>query len=78
MDTYTIIGVIGATVILITFLLNQFGKLSAESRLYDVANALGAFILIVYAYLLWSIPFLLLNTVWFVVSARDVLHSYRR
>jgi hypothetical protein len=78
MDTTTLIGILGATIILITFLLNQFGRLSAESRWYDGLNALGSLLLIVYAYILWSIPFMILNSVWFLVSLRDVMRTPKR
>lgn len=78
MDTTTLIGILGATIILITFLLNQFGRLSAESRWYDGLNALGSLLLIVYAYILWSIPFMILNSVWFLVSLRDVIRAPER
>jgi energy-converting hydrogenase Eha subunit E len=75
MDATTIIGVIGATIILVSFLLNQFGIWSTDSRLYDVANTVGSLVLMVYAHQLQSLPFFILNTVWFLVSARDVLRS---
>ncbi len=78
MDTLTLVGIIGATIILVTFLLNQFGKLSAESRSYDIANAVGSLILVSYAVLLDSVPFMILNGVWFVVSFRDVIRSFRK
>lgn len=76
MDIYTTVGIVGATIILITFLLNQSGKLSTESRVYDALNALGSCILVVYAVLLESVPFMILNTVWFAVSFRDVVRSF--
>jgi len=78
MDTSTLIGIAGTTIILISFLLNQFGKWSTDSRSYDIANALGSVILVSYAVLLDSIPFMILNSVWFVVSFRDVILSYRK
>lgn len=77
MEVLTIIGIIGTTIILISFLLNQLGKWSATSPSYDLANTIGSAVLMYYAYLLESWPFLVLNTVWFLVSARDVLKSFR-
>jgi hypothetical protein len=77
MDTVTIIGIIGATIILMAFLFNQFGRWANESRAYDVANVLGSGFLMYYAYLLESWPFLVLNAVWLIVSLRDVIKSYR-
>lgn len=68
-----IIGIIGATIILICFLLNQFHKLSRDSFLYDLCNFIGSAILIYYAYLIWSVPFMVLNGVWAAVSLKDVI-----
>lgn len=78
MDIITIIGILGASIILLAFLLNQFGKWSTESFSYDVANVIGSGILIVYAYLLASWPFMALNAVWFLVSLKGVVGSVRR
>jgi hypothetical protein len=77
MDMLSLMGIIGTGIILVSFLLNQSGKWSTESRSYDVANALGSLILVVYAVMLDSIPFTVLNGVWFVVSFRDVIRSFR-
>lgn len=76
-DVNTMIGVLGASIILLSFLLNQFGRWSTTSLSYDAANALGSGILIVYAYLLGSWPFMILNTVWFVVSMKDVAAYFK-
>lgn len=78
MDIHTLVGIAGTGIILIAFLLNQFGKWSTESRSYDVANAVGSLILVVYAIMLDSIPFTILNSVWFIVSFRDVVRSFRK
>jgi energy-converting hydrogenase Eha subunit E len=78
MDITTLIGITGATIILIGFLLNQFGLWSRESLSYDVANVAGSVLLLWYSYLLGSVPFLLLNSVWLLVSARDVVQDLRR
>lgn len=78
MDTLTLAGIIGTGIILITFILNQSGKWSAKSRSYDTANAIGSLILVGYAVMLDSFPFMVLNGVWFVVSFRDVVKSLRK
>ncbi len=78
MDTLTLVGIIGTGIILISFVLNQLGKWSAESRSYGTANAVGSLILVGYAVMLDSIPFIILNSVWFVVSFRDVVRSFRK
>jgi hypothetical protein len=72
-DTTTIIGFVGALLILVAFTLNQLGRWQTTDVRYDVVNAVGALLLIGYAYLLESYPFILLNTVWFLVAIRDLV-----
>lgn len=72
MDLTTIIGVIGASIVLIAFVLNQFGKLSTESKTYDFLNMIGPAFLVVYSHLLESYPFLVLNVVWATASAMSL------
>lgn len=78
MDVTTLIGIIGAGIILVFFLLNQFRILSVDNIWYDSGNTLGSGALIVYAYLLGSVPFLILNAVWFLFSFKDVIVFFAR
>jgi hypothetical protein len=71
-EVTTPIGIIGATIILVAFLLNQTGRWHRDSFSYDLANALGAALLILYSWLIASYPFLILNLVWFFSAARDL------
>jgi hypothetical protein len=75
MDANTIIGIIGGTIVLIAFLLNNSKRLSNDSVIYDALNFVGCVLLMWYALLLNSIPFAILNTVWGVVSLWDI-HKY--
>lgn len=72
------IGVVGAGLILVAFSLNQLGKWNSDSKLYDGVNTLGSLLLIVYAVLLESYPFLVLNSVWFFVSVRDLVYVKKK
>lgn len=72
-ELITTVGIIGTSVILLAFFLNQIGTWSKDDYVYDVVNALGSGVLLVYAWFLGSVPFLVLNTVWFLVSIKDVL-----
>jgi len=75
-DSVTYIGVIGASIILIAFFLNQTNKLTVESRWYDGLNAFGSGLLLVYAVLLVSYPFIILNIVWLMVSLHGLYKAY--
>ena len=72
MDTTLIIGITGASLILLAFFLNQTGKWSVGNVKYDFLNGVGSLLMVIYAVLLDSIPFLILNAVWALVSLKDV------
>jgi hypothetical protein len=71
-------GIVGAAIILIAFILNQLGKWPTSSNSYDLANLIGSAILTYYAYTLGSWPFMVLNSVWFLVSLKDVVASLKK
>jgi len=72
MDTTLIIGITGASLILLAFFLNQTGKWTSGNVKYDLLNGVGSLLMVIYAVLLDSIPFLILNAVWALVSFKDV------
>lgn len=68
-----IIGFSGMFLILLAFLMNQAHKWKEDDLAYDLTNSVGSFLLMGYAVMLKSYPFLILNGIWFIVSARDVV-----
>jgi hypothetical protein len=78
MTSTDIVGVAGATLVLIGFILVQTHRLRDEDIRYDLLNAVGSALLLWYAYLLLSYPFMILNSVWLLVSLKDVLTWWRR
>jgi hypothetical protein len=78
MDSTTLIGVSGAAVILIAFLLSQFHKWENSYLIYEFFNFVGSALLVTYAVLLSSYPFMVLNTVWGLVSLYYVIADFRR
>ena len=69
----TIIGIIGAGVVLIFFVLEQVNEVNNKNLWYGFGNFFGSVLLIIYAILLSSIPFMVLNTVWAIFSLRDII-----
>ncbi|MBU0665880.1 MAG: hypothetical protein ABIC91_03270 [Nanoarchaeota archaeon] len=67
-----IIGFIGMFLILLCFVMVQIHKWKDTDFKYDFWNLVGALLLVVYAVLIKSYPFLILNAVWVFVSLRDV------
>lgn len=74
----TLIGTAGATIVLLFFLLNQFNKIKNDNVWYDAGNFVGSLLLVVYAYLLSSVPFLILNAIWAAVSLKDAIADLGR
>ena len=77
MDT-TLIGVIGATLLLIAFITNETKWLSSESFQYDLINLLGAGFLTWYAIRLNSLPFIVLEGIWTLVALWHILRLARK
>lgn len=73
MDIANIIGVIGAGIVLLAFLLIQSGKLLNTSVLYDFLNFVGSLFLLIYAVINNSVPFIFVNLVWSLFSLKDCI-----
>ena len=78
MDTTLIIGVSGAALILIAFIMEQTHRWKDTDLIYDAVNFIGAVLLIIYAMMLASYPFIILNAVWAAVSLRDIFSDLKR
>ena len=68
----TTIGIIGAALILISFLLEQTNVWKNSDLSYDLMNFIGSAFLVVYGVLIGAYPFVVLNSVWMIFSLRDV------
>lgn len=73
MDWLLVLGFGSALLALVAFVGNQFGKLRAESFLYDFLNFISAVGLLYFAYQTKAYPFMLTNFVWALVSGADVM-----
>lgn len=66
------IGLSGMVLVLLAFLMNQTHIWKDTDLIYDGTNFLGGALLVWYAWIIYSWPFLLLNGVWALWSLRDV------
>lgn len=78
MDSVSTIGIFGAIIVLASYFYNQTGKLSTKSYVYDLANLIGSSILVVYALIIGSFPFAILNFIWAGISLKDVFRALKR
>jgi len=73
MDALLLIGISGMLFILVAFLLNLFNFIIQDSILYCSLNILGSFLLGINAYYMDSLPFLILEIVWFISSFYNLM-----
>jgi len=71
------VQIVGALLILAAFAAAQFHYLDQDSRTYLVLNLIGAVILAVLAAVEFQLGFLLLETIWAIVSAYGLIRSLR-
>ena len=72
-----ILASIGVIVLLIAFLMNLFGKLSAQSKMYCFMNFIGAAICGFSSFLIKFYPFVVLEGIWAFVAAISLLKVSR-
>ncbi|QEM13207.1 CBU_0592 family membrane protein [Mucilaginibacter rubeus] len=68
MKTSDIIATTGVIILLIAFLLNLAGKLSAQSKLYSLMNFIGAGTCGYASYMIGFYPFVVLESIWAIVA----------
>jgi hypothetical protein len=78
MTATTLIGVSGAALLLLSFILNQLHVWKDDYLIYDLCNMAGGALLVWYAVLLAAWPFAVLNGIWSLVSLRDVVGDATR
>ena len=71
------IGVPGAVLILIAFYMSETERWSDKNVYYQIINLIGSLTLAVYAYILGSPPFLILNGIWAIISFRDLIIDFK-
>ena len=77
MNTADLTSGIGVFFILAAFFLNTFGYLGRENRSYFVLNLVGGLLASVGAWLVGSVPFLILEATWSVVAAIGLVKSFK-
>ncbi|MEO3402330.1 hypothetical protein AAFN85_00405 [Mucilaginibacter sp. CAU 1740] len=68
MKTSDIIATTGVIILLIAFLLNLAGKLSAQSKVYSLMNFIGAGTCGYASYMISFYPFVVLESIWAIVA----------
>ncbi|MBT3407901.1 hypothetical protein HOK68_00695 [Candidatus Woesearchaeota archaeon] len=71
-----IFGYIGLSLILLAYILNSIELLDNHSIYFFIINIFGSVLLTYYAFLLNSLPFLILNVVWVLFSIVELIKNF--
>lgn len=74
-DITIAIGITGAACVLLAFFMLQMNKWKKDNIVYDLFNLVGSALLVAYAVLLKSYPFLVLNGIWLMLSMKDIVED---
>lgn len=74
----TIIGILGAAIILLCFILNQSHVWKDTDFKYDLLNFIGSGLLVIYGLMIHGYPFVVLNSVWAIISLRDIILNIKK
>lgn len=73
-----IIGTLGMSLLLIAFVLNLLKKIMQNSVSYNILNIIGGGLLTYYAYVLNTIPFLVLESIWTIFAIYNLIIISRK
>ncbi len=72
------LGIFGAALILLAFVLEQLNIWKNSDLIYDLVNFIGGALLVTYGLLIAAYPFVILNIIWAVFSLRDIVLDLRK
>ncbi len=78
MTTSDYVSGAGVLLILIAFFLSTLDRMSTESRTYFMLNLFGGLLAAVGAWLVGSIPFLVMEVIWTVVAMLGLWRTFRK
>jgi len=78
LDVYTVIGGIGAAIVIVAYFATQRGRLSANHWLFPSANLVGAFMIVVSLFADWNLPSFIVEVFWIFISFYGLWRSLRR
>jgi len=72
MDLFLLLGITGMSMILVAFFLIQTHRVTADSLMFDLFNAFGSSLLVIYGISGRAWPFVILNAVFALYSFWDI------
>ena len=78
LDTYNLIGAVGAAIVIVAYLATQRGQLSAEDWRFPLANLVGAVLIVISLFAQWNLPSFIVEVFWIAISVYGLWRSLHR
>lgn len=77
MTLYDVIGIIGVSFILISYLLLQIDRIEPKSVSYSLLNLVGAFLILISLYFTFNLASFIIEIAWLLISAYGLIKAIR-
>lgn len=78
MNFSDLIGLLGVTIILISYFLLQIDRLSSKSSMYSMLNLVGAIFLLISLYYNWNLPSVIIEIFWIAISVYGLVKNSKK
>jgi hypothetical protein len=77
MTLYDVVGIIGVSFVLISYLLLQIDRIEPKSISYSLLNLLGAFLILISLYFTFNLASFIIEIAWLLISAYGLIKAIR-
>jgi Na+-translocating ferredoxin:NAD+ oxidoreductase RnfD subunit len=75
LDPFTLVGILGTALIIVSYFATQQGWLTAEDWRYPLANLVGAILILVSLITAWNLPVAIIESFWAAISAYGLVRA---
>ena len=75
LDTFTLVGIVGTALIIVAYLATQQGWITAEDWRYQLANLVGAILILLSLVTAWNLPVAIIESFWAVISVYGLVRT---
>jgi len=75
---YDVLGIVGVSIILITYFLLQIGKIKLEQVLYSFLNLIGSLLIFISLLFSWNLASFIIEVAWIFISLYGIIKSLKR
>ena len=68
MDPFTLVGLVGVTIIVVAYFANQQSWLSSEDWRFPAANLVGSLLILTSLFHAWNFPSVVIEIIWSAIS----------